>query len=104
MDSRVAVNRPTRLVKPDCANATLDGDLLSCSLAAAPIHNSREESAYVCVFRANHPVPSDVLTFYFEMRVVQRGDLGDITIGFIPAHAKPGIQPGYDPARFLHRQ
>lgn len=95
MGTQAPAHWPSRLVKPDCGHVTLEGDLLSCSLGAAPIPTTREDAVHACVCRGNQPVPKDVLAYYFEVTIVQRGDRGDITLGFLPPHAKPGIQPGY---------
>jgi hypothetical protein len=100
MGTHTPAHWPSRLLKPDCGHCVLDGEL-TCSLGAVPVPTTREEVVHACVFRANQPVPRDVLAYYFEMKVVQRGDRGDITIGFVPTHAKPGIQPGYTAALLL---
>lgn len=44
--------------------------------------------------QANAPVPTNRLVFYFEARVLQRGDRCRVTIGFSDGKAKVGRQPG----------
>ena len=94
MGTKVPDHWPSKIVKPDCAHLSLDNNQLVLSLGALPIPTSREEAVHCCVCRANQPCPSDVLAYYFEVTIMQRGDRGDITIGFMPPRAKPGIQPG----------
>lgn len=48
------------------------------------------------LLKANKPVPSKVVAFYFEVSVVCRGDEGQIGIGFVPGNQKdsaPGCAP-----------
>lgn len=44
--------------------------------------------------QANRPVPSKQLVFYFEVTILDAGELGKIGVGFTPRDVKLTRQPG----------
>lgn len=75
---------PSSLQKPRSSHVILSSDQLSCSAAVV----SDNRPGRVCLLKADKPVPSKVVAFYFEVSIVCRGDEGQIGIGFVPANQK----------------
>ena len=47
--------------------------------------------------QGNFPVPKQRVVYYFELLVKEKGDTGDVSIGFADKHFKMGRAPGYAP-------
>ena len=48
----------------------------------------------VGAIQTNKPVPPNLLLYYFELTVLDKGELGKIAIGFSDKTFKPNRQPG----------
>ena len=48
--------------------------------------------------QGNYPVPKAQVVYYFELLVKEKGDKGDVSIGFADKHFKMGRAPGYAPS------
>eukprot|EP00892_Ulva_mutabilis_P010767 jgi/Ulvmu1/8062/UM004_0299.1 len=86
---------PSSLQKPRTSHVILSSDHLSCSAASATDQGYRP--GRVCLLKANKPVPTNVVAFYFEVDIVCRGDEGQIAIGFVPSHQKDGSEHNTPP-------
>jgi hypothetical protein len=82
---------PSSLSRPLGDHVVLDA---SGCRASVPIERDPNSSQTV-LLRANFAIPKDLFTYYFEIKVVKRGRLGKITLGFVPSAAKQNSQPGY---------
>jgi hypothetical protein len=94
---RMPEHWPRTLNRPECGHVTMEADHVSCKLNNWPIRRD-DHANHACLLKANKPVPSDVLAYYFETKIVGCGDRGDITIGFVPRAHKQHTQPGYGQA------
>lgn len=73
----------------------LSKDRLSVTYGMDPRHKNE-----VGAIQANRPVPLRQLVYYFEAKIVDRGELGRIAIGFTPAGFKLTRQPGWEPGSY----
>lgn len=89
---------PSSLQKPRSSHVILSSDHLSCSAASTTDQGYRP--GRVCLLKANKPVPSNVVAFYFEVAIVCRGDEGQIAIGFVPSHQKDGSEHNTPPVGY----